>query len=368
MSGRRFPFHARIAILAVLWPLLASGCASVARWNDAARLLVAVSGEQDSEPSPAPTEVRFGASGRGYRADLYLPSRQQRAALVLVHGFTSQGKADPRLRRFAHALARAGFRVLVPEIESLTRFEAGTQNTRAIRDSLDYLAKRRGPAAGLGVAAISYSVGPALLAALESREVDFMLGVGGYYDLIEAISFATTGYYRLQGEPRYREPPAAGRWLLLLGHAGQLPAQDRRLLRRIAQLKLENPQADVAFLRQGLSRDGKAAYALAANRDPRRVPELVEQLPASMQRQIDALDPSRRDLSAFEACLVLIHGEDDPMIPPSHSIALAEAVPPERATLFIVGGISHIDVQPGWRDAFSLWRATVALLKAADGC
>lgn len=324
------------------------------------------------EPRPVPTEVRYRIDGRDYLADLYRPNQAARSALVLIHGFTDLGKGDPRLRHFAESLARVRFLVLVPEIESLTRFNVSTDNIKAVRDSVIYLAEQAELTEDrLGLAAISYSVGPAILAALETdahRHVDFILSVGGYYDLIQGITFATTGYYRDDGEWQYREPATSGRWLLLLGHAHQMPdTQDRTLLSRIAELKLQDPQMDVAELTARLSDQGLAAHTLISNRNPIRVPELIERLPEAMRREIAALDLSSHDLSELRAHLILLHGRDDPMIPPTQSEALAEAVAPGQAELFIAGGLMHVDVQPGWRDALKLWQAAVALLEARDG-
>lgn len=120
-------------------------------------------------------------------------------------------------------------------------------------------------------------------------------------------------------------------------------------------------------LAERLSEHGRAAYALVDNRDPTRVPALIEQLPDRLRQQIAALHLSRHNLSRLEAKLVLLHGRDDPMIPSTQSEALARAVPSGRAELFIVDGLMHVDVQQGWDDALELWRAAVALLRARDG-
>lgn len=192
--------------LVVLCILLlgAGGCATVGRWQEVYSLvsgLAAGGSRQQARASPR-EEVRYVIDGRPYRADLYRPAEPARAALVLVHGFTELGKADPRLRHFAESLARVRFLVLAPEVESLTRFNVSTENIDVVRDSVAYMARQAEPADGhLGLAAISYSAGPAILAALETdAPVEFILSVGGYYDLIQTITFATTGYYHKDGE------------------------------------------------------------------------------------------------------------------------------------------------------------------------
>jgi pimeloyl-ACP methyl ester carboxylesterase len=374
-TAARHLLRAGRASLCVLLLLGSAGCAGIARWQEAYSLVSDLAASEAGDPreaAPQPAEVHYRVDGREHVADLYRPSAPARAALVLVHGFTELGKDDPRLRRFAEILADARFLVLVPEIESLTRFNVSTGDIETIRDAVLFMAERTQPAdAELGVAAISYSAGPAILAALETaarKHIAFILSIGGYYDLLQSIAFATTGFYREDGGWRYREPATGGRWLLMLGHAHQMPdARDRRLLLRIAERKLDDPQADAAELTARLSDEGLAAYRLVSNRDPGRVPALIARLPAAMQREIAALDLSRYDLSRLRARLILLHGRNDPMIPPSQSEALAAAVPPGQAELFVVGGLAHVDVEPGWRDALELWQAAVSLLKARDG-
>ncbi|HEX5513294.1 MAG TPA: alpha/beta hydrolase, partial [Gammaproteobacteria bacterium] len=283
---------------------------------------------------------------------------------------TDLGKADPRLRRFAEALVAAQFQVLVPELTSLTRFRVEAANIDAVADAVAYLQTLPQPPGGrLGLVAISYAGGPAVLAAVgeASPAVDFVFCVGTYYDLTEAITFATTGWYRDHGELRYRPPLEAGRWLLLFGQSEQLAGPDGELLREIARRRLQDPQADVTALTTSLGEAGRAASALANNRDPARVPALIAALPESLQREFRTLDLAEQDLSGLKAELILLHGRDDPMIPAEQSEALASAVPNARVRLFLVNGLMHVDVQPGWRDALALWQVAVALLEARDG-
>lgn len=357
-----------------LWGLclllaLCGGCATTLRWQEAYSLVTELAGPA-TEAGIRPREVRYQRAGRGYTADLYQPVAGARASVALLHGFTELGKADPRLRRFAEALAAARFQVLVPELTSLTQFRVGAANIEAVADAVAYLQTLPQPPGGrLGLVAISYAGGPAVLAAAgeASAAVNFVFCIGTYYDLTEAITFATTGWYRDHGELRYRPPVGAGRWLLLFGHGERLIGADGELLREIAQRRLQDPSADVTALAAALGAPGRAVYALASNRDPERVPALIAALPESLRREFQALDLAAQDMSGLKAELILLHGRDDPMIPAEHSEALAGAIPNQRVQLFLVDGLTHVELQPRWRDALALWQAAVALLKARDG-
>ena len=144
--------------------------------------------------------------------------------------------------------------------------------------------------------------------------------------------------------------------------------QDRALLSEIAQAKLADPDADVRRLEAALGSGGRAMIALVRNADPERVPELVAALPDSVRRDIEYLDLSRRQLRDLRAHLLLIHGRDDPLIPATESLALAAAVPPGHADVFVVGNLSHVEIQPGAiPDTLLLWRAAYRLLTLRDG-
>ena len=108
--------------------------------------------------------------------------------------------------------------------------------------------------------------------------------------------------------------------------------------------------------------------ALVRNADPERVPQLVAALPEPVRRDIEYLDLSRRELRHLRANLLLIHGRDDPLIPPTESLALAAAVPPGRADAFVVGNLSHVEIHPGGiSDTLLLWQAAYRLLALRDG-
>jgi hypothetical protein len=227
------------------------------------------------------------------------------------------------------------------------------------------------PQGRAGMAAFSYAAGPALLAALREpirEKVRFIFAVGGYYDLEEVLVFFTTGHYRDEGEWRHLEPLDYGKWAFVISNIHRLPDPgDRRLFRLMAQRKRVDPAASVADLAAELGEEGAALYTLVTNRDPLRVPALLEALPVGIRQDIAALNPAEKDLSRLAANLILVHGFEDPMIPFTESKALAAAVPPDQVRLFLVHGLMHVDVSPGLPDRWHLWHAVRVLLAARDG-
>lgn len=343
---------------------------SPSRAIESVRLLQELASEEETAPVPRRMAECYQVRGKEYEADLYLPPAGARASIVLVPGVTPQGKDDPRLVAFARDLARARLLVLVPEISNLRELKVSAEDAEVIAGAVGYLAGRQRP---LGIAAISYAAGPAMLAALgdeAGRDVEFMILIGGYYDIGAVVRFFSTGFYREGlGQPwQHREPNAYGKWVFARSNADRLTEpRDRHLLRTIADRKLGDLNAAVEDLVSDLGPEGRSVLDLLTNRDPERVGTLIAGLPPSIRLGMEALDVSRRDLSRISANVILVHGRDDAIIPVSESRALAAALHEGRADLFVVNGLAHADlrdVTPG--DALTLWRAVYRVLQMRD--
>ena len=181
------------------------------------------------------------------------------------------------------------------------------------------------------------------------------------------ITFATTGYFRHGPDApwQYREPNAYGKWLFVQDNAQRLsdPA-DQTALSEIAKRKLEDPHADMVDLRADLGHEGRAVMALLDNRDPDRVPSLVQNLPAAIRAELEALDLKRQDLSQLPFDLLLVHGRDDPIIPSTESAALAAAGTDDQTSLYIVDSLAHVELGTGWPDR--RYQATACGLPSPD--
>ncbi len=319
-------------------------------------------------PDPARRPLAYAIQGRNSQGDLYLPGEPPLAGIVLVPGVAEQGKDDPRLVAFATTLARARFLVLVPDIPGLRALRVQAEDAQGVADAFLYLLSRpEFPIGGhAGIGAFSYAVGPAVLAALDPsirERVDFVLGVGGYYDLHRVVTFFTTGYFQKEGQWHYLEPNRYGKWVFVLSNIDRLPdVRDRRTLRTMAERRLDNVGAGVDDLRQRLTPAGLSLLDLLENRDPVRAPGLLAGLPAEIRVELDALNLANKDLSRLRARLILFHGTDDAIIPYTESMALAAAVPSGQPELFLIDGLAHVNVRPLKLDRRTSWRAIGALL------
>lgn len=285
--------------------------------------LSAVTAAPEHEPLPVP----------GAAVDRYVrPGSRRDVPLVLVHGFTPEGKDDPRVREAAALMARAGFDVAVPAIPGLTRGRLRPEDTEPV---VATLAARRAPAVVLGV---SVGAGPALLAAADPRVRDRVraaVSLGGYASALEVLRFWLTGAYAF-GEAR--------------GRVVHDPEQVRMFVRANADLLDPAARAELEA-----ADPGRAARFLAAP-----TPEL--------QRYLDSLSPLRV-APDIRARLILVHGRGDRAVPYTESLRLA-AARRERTTLVLVGVLDHVEggAAARWQDArdfLALWRVMYGLLAGA---
>jgi pimeloyl-ACP methyl ester carboxylesterase len=370
----------RASILFIALVFVLTGCGSIQRGYESALLLGDVqAGSGDSRlksitEAPTRSTIAYAVSGREHVADIYEPAgRQPRGTLVLIHGFTGHGRRDLRLVEFAASLARSGFVVVAPDVEGPRTFAVGLDDARDIGDTLRHVTTDAGgfTVPPVGLMAFSFAVGPAMIAAMEpsvADDVHFLVAVGGYYDLVDTITYVTTGFDpssdRVGTVP---EPRREGKWIVLLSQLDRIhDDEDRKLLRRIAESRLDDPEARVDDTVAALGSEGRAVYRLVTNTDPGRVHQYVRGLPVDVRAELEGLDLARRDLSCLRAQLILVHGTDDDVIPIGHSQRLLDTVGGDRAHLFPASGLHHVDVSPGLRDGWQLWRAGSLILRLAD--
>jgi pimeloyl-ACP methyl ester carboxylesterase len=227
--------------------------------------------------------------------------------LVLVHGATAEGKDDPRARRAARLLARAGFDVTLPTITGLARGRLRPD------DALPVVAAVAAAARPAIVVAVSVGSGPAFLAAADPRvrdRVALVVTLGGYASATELVRFYLTGEYGYGGVSGHRQ-------------------HDRELVR--------------AFV--------------AANAD-------IAADPASARMLLETLSPVRvaRQVAAR---LLLVHARDDAVVPFTESLRLADSADPERTTLVIVDVMGHVGAVgegPDWGALGRLWGVAYRLM------
>jgi pimeloyl-ACP methyl ester carboxylesterase len=334
-----------VLLIAVI--LVVAGGPRVARFLAAYLLALdlLVPGFRPTLHATAASEVLIGSSV----GTLYRPERPSSCGLVLVHGLSRLGQAHPFFERMGRALARAGFTVLAPDFPSLRAFHLAQSDVARVVDAVKALEKiAPGP---MGILGFSFGAGPALLAAADPAIRDRIALVGsfgGYWDLTGVIVFITTGWYEEDGEWRHARQEEYNRWKLLAALTPYVAKPiEQRELQRLVELKLADPQANIARDRARLGREAKMLLALVENRERERVQALLESLSTKIRAELHRLSPGSR-IGEVRARLLIAHGADDNSIPYSESLRLARAAP-ALGRLVILSGLTHVfPSEGGW--------------------
>lgn len=339
--------------LAIGAALAAATCVSPQSW-EAVRVLKDIEARgrpsdlKAMTPGPGRREVSFQSGDRVLFADIYEPHQPIGARLVLVPGFTPHGKDDPQLVSLAYTLARARFLVFVPDLDGSRALQIRVGDADDIADAVLALDERSVAAPhGVGIVAISYAVALALSAGVNpgvNERVLFILGLGGFYDGANVVRFVTTGHHREgPGAPwQIGEPRTSARWVFLASNIDLLDNEaDRVALAEVAARRMRDPGAPIDELIERASPGARALLDLLANTRPELVDDLIARLPERVRRHLDGLSPRTMPLSRLAGRLILVHGAEDPLVPYTESLALAEAA--TGAEVFIVDGFSHID-------------------------
>jgi dienelactone hydrolase len=313
-------------------------------------------------PSPRRSLVHLSDG----EADLYRPLALVGSAaapgVVLIHGANPGGKDDPRIVGLAEALARAGRRVLVPQL-SLRLQRLDVADPSRIREAVSLLA---GPTpAKVGVLAFSYGAGLTLVALADEPAVQahvaFVATVGTYFSLFDLLQGAATGTVPYRGTTVSWQPDPQARELAAEQLAAFLAPADGAAL--AASLKRGDPT--------GLAPGPRSVYDLLANRDPARFDVLAGRLPGGLTDRLSALSPAQ-SINRVTVPVLALHARTDPASPPTESRLLIAALEGRVATrLVIVGDLSHVtptaSILRDIRDALRVADFASTAMRAQEG-
>ena len=309
--------------------------------------------------------ARFVTTASGMIAvDTYVDSEGYRGDLILVPGFSPSGKDDARLTALAKTFARAGFQVHVPDLPGSRSLMVSAADVEGLIATVEQRVPSEGERVPLGFAAVSYAAGPAIAAAADPRiadRVDYVVALGGFHDAAKVITYLTTGAYRRAGETiwQWGEGNRTAAWIFMAANASRWPdVTERSVLLEIARQKADTPDRELANLDSYLGADAQALIALFDNRDPDKVPALLEALPPDLRSSLVRLSPSDMNLSPLAGELLLVHGLDDTVVPHTESLDLGDQVP--GTGIFLVTSFTHVD--PDGVD----WWGYVTMVMAVD--
>lgn len=358
MKARRL-----VLVLAVLVSLLFA--ARVPRYLRAASLLM-----RFANPDAHSRLARYGThelevhtltidGPRGpIAARLYTPKDLPDApAVVMLHGVHRLSIDEPRLVRFARAVAETGAVVLTPAIAEIAGYRIDVGSIDTIGTAAAKLSEMRGgrPVAIIGM---SFGGGLALLAAADPRyanSVGQVLSIGGHDDMERvARFFATDEAPEPDGSILHMKAHPYG--ALVLAHAnaeGFFPPDEVPRAREALSDWLGERWDDAKRAAAQLSPPSRALvehlFAGTIGEDRERFLRAIDKV----KDKLSAISPHDH-VAALTAHVFILHGQSDSVIPPSEARWLLHDLPPAaHATALITPALGHVElagVPTFWQD------------------
>jgi len=303
------------------------------------------------------------------RARVYALS-SPRGAIVLVPGVHHLGIDEPRLIRFARAIAGSGVAVLTPEVRELVDYRIEAASADEIGLAAHALHERVG--APVGLMGMSFAGGLSLLAASDPRfapDVGFVVAVGAHDDLARVARFFATNEI----------PRPDGSILKLAAHPyGPLVLVYDRLEDFFPPADLD---AARAALRSWLWEDLDVARKQEAALSPpsrARMDDLfadhLDSVTPALLAEIDARGDAMRaasphgNVGRLHAPVYLLHGAGDAVIPSTETLWLATDVPSGLLRDVLVSpAVVHVELEgePALREKWALVHFMADVLGAA---
>jgi dienelactone hydrolase len=320
----------------------------------AASILMVIADMPDSplehfDANPVTEEVVTFPGRLAARGRLYHPiGIAHPSPVVVVHGVHHLGMEEPRLQRFARALASHGYLVLTPQVDELADYTVTKQSADVIADAVHELAQRSG-SAKVGLLGLSFAGGMSLIAASDpsvQQQLSCVVAVGAHDDLHRVLDFFETDQTRApDGSVLNMKAHEYGSLVVAYSHASvffspQDLDQARLTLRTLLWEKVTEAHADAARL----SPAGQARMAqLFAHDTKSLVPDTQRGL-AAVQPELDAASPHFY-LYKVHVPVMLLHGAADNVVPPTETLWLARDLPPGvLKEALISNAIGHVEV------------------------
>ena len=332
-------------------------------------------GANESAASANVDEVRDTiASAHGPIEDrMFTPKGDPNApGIVLVHGVHRLGIEEPRLVRFARAMAASDVRVSTPEIAELADYKVDPASIDTIGAAAHTLRARTGRPVGL--MGMSFAGGLALLAAADARyapDIAFVVAIGAHDDLGRVSRFfATDTIARPDGSTLAMHAHAYGPLVLVYSHVEDFfPKEDVPVARDALRFWLWEERDRARETAKGLGPEAKAKIDQLFGD---HVDAISSELLAEIAKSQDAMTPvSPHDhMASIHVPIFLLHGAGDTVIPPTETLWLAADAPKGTVRNVLVSpALVHVELEgePSFADKWAIVHFMAQVLEATKG-
>jgi dienelactone hydrolase len=308
-----------------------------------------------------------------HRARFYLPTGiSDPPGIVVCHGVHHLGIEEPRMQKFARAIASSGVMVLTPELKELADYHIDPKTIGTIGRAAMML-KTRVKRTGVGVLGLSFAGGLSMMAATEPEfapSIDFVVSVGGHDDLDRVARFFVTDEIEgPSGDKIHLHAHDYGAVVLVYMYVDSFFApRDVPHAREAIRLWLWEQFDDARNAAARMTPEGQDKVALVfAHREDVLRPE-IEKVIAAHETDIRRVSPHGA-LEGFRARAFLLHGEGDTVIPASETRWLAHDVPEGALASAVVSrAIVHVDMEgtPSASERYDLVHLMAGVIEAAE--
>ncbi len=336
------------------------GWRSCSRHVRAARLLHRFADTQSQPAGIDETSFMLDAPTGPTRAKIYSPHGSSGLpGIVIVPGVHHLGVDEPRLQRFARAVAASGITVMTPEIKELTDYQIQASSIGTIGAAADELAKRVDKHQ-VGVMGMSFAGGLSLLAAANDdtkKSIGFVVAVGAHDDIRHvARFFAKNEAVEPNGNVVHMKAHPYGIMVLAYEHVDDFFAKDDVPVAHDAMRDwLWEDKGPARELEKKMSLAGRAKFDLLAEPppvDPKSgvFPEhpLSNEIMSGLEMYgpaLDAVSPHGH-LASIHVPVYLVHGAGDDVIPSTETEWLAQDVPKDELREALISpALQHVELQ-----------------------
>ncbi len=294
-------------------------------------------------------DTSFDFRGQPIPARVYLPRGVGLSpGIVVVHGMHELGIDEPRLVRFARSLAASGFFVMTPLVPGIADYRVEAESADVIGTAAESFAQQLS-VPRVGVLAISFSGGLALAAASDPRyapSIAWVASVGGYYELAHVLRFFATGEaVRPDGEVEHLSPHEYGALIVIYDEPGDFfSPQDAPIAHDALKLLLAGHGKASEALTQRLTPAGQQTMQDIYHKQRASLAPAILAEIDKRQSELAAASPAGH-LRFIRAPVLLLHGSDDTVIPPTELLWLKRDIPQEQmAEALMSPAIGHVEV------------------------
>ncbi len=337
--------------------------------DDAAPRGFARFGAHEVVEEDAKVDARQGAM----RARYYTPQGvSDPPGMVVCHGVHRLGIDEPRMMKFARAIASTGVVVLTPELKELADYRIDPAAIATIGQAAVAL-RARVHRSGVGVLGLSFAGGLALLAAADpeyARDIDFVVAVGAH-DELERVArfFVTDEIAEPSGGTLHLHAHDYGAVVLVHMYAQSFfTARDVPAARDALRLWLSEKFDEAHEAAKKLTPEGQGKIALVFEHHEDVLRPEIERVVAAHADDMRRVSPHDA-LSGLRARVFLLHGEGDTVIPASETRWLMQDAPKGSVARAVVSrAIVHVDLEgtPTWNERYDIVHLLAGVIEAAD--